>query len=120
MYAEKILNGEKKFEYRKKLCKKDIKKIYVYATVPVKKIIGEVKVVKKLEMDKEELWEKTQEYSGTSKAFYDKYFEKQELACAYQLGEVKRYDYPITLESQGIQAVPQSFMYCEELKINFF
>ena len=28
MYAEKILNGEKKFEYRKKLCKKDIKKIF--------------------------------------------------------------------------------------------
>lgn len=88
--------------------------------MPVKKIIGEVRVVKKLEMDKEELWKKTQEYSGISKEFYDKYFEKQERACAYQIGEVKRYNHPIILESQGIQSVPQAFMYCGELKINFF
>ena len=45
VFAEKILSGEKKYEYRKRLCIKEINKIYIYATVPVKMIIGEVGVV---------------------------------------------------------------------------
>lgn len=30
VFAEKILSGEKKYEYRKQLCKKEINKIYIY------------------------------------------------------------------------------------------
>ena len=41
-YADKILNGQKKYEYRKNICTDNIEKIYVYATSPVKAIIGEL------------------------------------------------------------------------------
>lgn len=118
VFAEKILNGEKKYEYRKKLCKRSIDKIYIYATVPVKKIVGEAEVVQKLKMDKEELWEQTQLYAGISKEFYDDYFLNQECACAYQMGKVKQYHHPITLESLGIKSAPQSFIYYEKLNIS--
>lgn len=111
IFAEKILSGEKKYEYRKRLCAKKVSKIYIYETAPVKKIIGEVEVIKKLKMKKEKLWKQTQKFSGISKEFYGKYFEKQEYACAYELGESKKYSDPVTLESIGVNYIPQSFAY---------
>lgn len=38
---------------------------------PVKMIIGETEVVRKLIMDKEKLWQETQTYAGITKRFYD-------------------------------------------------
>ena len=111
VFADKILSGEKKYEFRKKLCSKDIDKIYIYATAPVKKIIGEVKVKNKLGMDKEALWKQTQLGAGISKAFFNAYFQKQNYACAYEIGEAMRYNVPISLESLGINYVPQSYIY---------
>ena len=110
-FVEKILSGEKKYEYRKRLCKKEVKKIYIYATAPVKKIIGETEVVSKIIMDKEKMWQETEKYAGITKEFYDKYFEHQECACAYKIGEVKKYRIPVALDSIGIDSVPQSFVY---------
>lgn len=115
IYAEKILLGEKKYEYRKRLCKKRIDKIYIYASAPVKMIIGEADIINKMSMDKEKLWRKTQKYAGITKEFYDQYFENQECAYAYSIGKVKRYRFPISLGSIGIEFVPQSFVYVGEL-----
>jgi predicted transcriptional regulator len=115
-FADKILSGEKKYEYRKKLCKKEINKIYIYSTAPVKMIIGEAEVVNKISMDKENLWRETQRYAGITKKFYDQYFKCQDYACAYEIGEVKQYRLPITLESIGVEYAPQSFIYVGDLE----
>ena len=117
VFADAILSREKKYEYRKQLCKKEINKIYIYATAPVKMIIGEAEVVSKLSMDKEKLWQETQMYAGITKKFYDQYFEFQDCACAYRIGGVKRYGVPVTLKNIGIEYAPQSFIYVEELEL---
>ena len=44
-YVEKILSGEKKYEYRKTLLKKDVESILVYSTSPVKKVVCEIKLL---------------------------------------------------------------------------
>lgn len=120
IFAEKILRGEKRYEYRKRLCQKDIKKIYIYATAPTKKIIGEAEVTRKIKMNKNNLWRKTQLYSGISQDFFYRYFNNQEDGFAYEIGQVKQYDIPITLESIGIKCAPQSFIYCHELNIDIY
>ena len=114
-YADKILSGEKKYEYRKRLCKDSIDKIYIYATSPVKRIIGEVKVLQKLNQEKKILWEISKEESGVSREEFFKYFQKTEIGCAYYLGEVKTYNQPLTLESIGIKYTPQSYVYIGEI-----
>ena len=44
-FVEKIISGEKKFEFRKSLPKRDgITTVVVYSTMPVGKVIGEFKV----------------------------------------------------------------------------
>lgn len=116
-YVEKILSGEKKYEYRKRLCKNDIKKIYIYTTSPVKMIVGEAEVIEKIQKKKNELWEQTKDFSGITKEFYDTYFQNQEYACAYHIGHVRAYSNPISLECIGIKSVPQMFVYCSELMV---
>ena len=63
--VEKILSGEKRYEFRRKLCKDEIDKIYVYATRPIQKVVAEVEVTGKLEGDNEKIWEQTKAIGGT-------------------------------------------------------
>ena len=115
VFANKIVNGEKKYEFRKKLAKKDVNKIYIYATSPVKKIIGEVEVLSKISMDKKELWELSYNEAGVTKEFYLKYFSENKEANAYLLGKVEKYYEGISLADIGISYVPQSFVYIGEI-----
>ena len=113
VYVEKILSGEKRYEYRKTLPKKDISKIIIYCTYPIKKVVVEVEVKNILIEDKKILWNKTKEKSGTSKEFYDSYFKNKNVAVAYELGKVKIYNPYMELNEIGVNFVPQSFIYLD-------
>lgn len=112
-YVEKILNGEKRFEYRKTIPKKDIDKIIIYATTPIKKVVGEVSVKRIIIDDKLKVWEETKKYSGTSKDFFLAYYNNREVAVAYELVDVKIYNPTISLKDLNINFVPQSFIYLD-------
>ena len=114
IYADKILSGTKKYEYRKVKAKKDkVNKIVIYATYPIMKVVGEVEVKDILEETPEKLWNVTKEYSGVTKQFYDNYFNKSSKAIAYKLGKIEKYDEPKKLEDVGVKYVPQSFLYLD-------
>jgi predicted transcriptional regulator len=114
IYADKILSGTKKYEYRKVKAKKDkVNKIVIYATYPIMKVVGEVEVKDILEETPEKLWNVTKEYSGVTKQFYDNYFNKSSKAIAYKLGKIEKYDEPKKLEDVGVKCVPQSFLYLD-------
>lgn len=110
-YVEKILEGEKKFEYRKRLSNCDIGKIIIYSTAPVKAVVGEVEVKGTLSMSKTALWEETKSQAGISRAKYREYFADSKKANAYILGKAYRYTETITLDELGIKHAPQSFVY---------
>ena len=112
-YVDSILKGLKKFEYRTRVAKNDIGKIIIYETAPVKKIVAEVEIVDVLAMEPEKLWEKTKNKSGISKDFFDEYFKGRDLAYAYKLGKVIKYDEPKDLMLYGIKSAPQSFVYVD-------
>ncbi len=112
IYADKILSGTKKYEYRKVKAKKDkVNKIVIYATYPIMKVVGEVEVKDILEETPEKLWNVTKKYSGVTKQFYDNYFNKSSKAIAYKLGKIEKYDEPKKLEDVGVKCVPQSLIY---------
>lgn len=113
-FVEKILSGEKKYEYRKKLCKESVEKIYIYATAPIKMVVGEAVITGKKRLNKDKLWEETQTQSGITKEFYDKYFLNCEEGSAYCLGQVTKYEKGKSLQEFGVKAAPQSFAYYSE------
>ena len=110
-HVRNIINGTKKFEYRTKAAKSDVKIIIIYETAPIKKAVAEVEIVDILMMKPEELWEETKEQSGITKSFFDSYFKNRDVAYAYKLGKVKVYEQPKTLEDFGLRCAPQSFAY---------
>ena len=112
-FANKILNGEKKFEFRKSLFKRDgIKTVLIYATMPIGKVIGEFDIEHIISNSPQEIWNETCEFSGISKSFFDDYFENRKMAHAIKVKHVREYLNPQTLEDikVGLKA-PQSYVY---------
>lgn len=112
-FVEKILSGEKKYEFRKKLFKRQsVKTIVIYATMPIGKVVGEFDIDHVISDEPNLVWEKTKKYAGVSKSFYDEYFEEKSLAFAIAVGKVTLYDEPKSLNYFGKNIVaPQSYRY---------
>ncbi|PHM45909.1 hypothetical protein Xmau_00300 [Xenorhabdus mauleonii] len=112
-FAEKILNGTKKYEFRKGIFKNtSVRSVVIYATKPVGRIVGEFDIETIIEDAPEAVWYKTYEYAGISKQFFDSYFFKKKKAFAIQIGKVKKYSTPIPLDEFGHNIVaPQSYRY---------
>ena len=110
-HVNNIINGSKRYEYRTRIASKDVKKLLIYETAPIKKVVAEVDVIEVLSLDPDTLWEQTKDYSGISKEFFDEYFKNRSAAYAYKLGKVKVYDEPKSLIEFGLRTAPQSFAY---------
>ena len=74
--------------------KKDVDTIVIYATKPVGKIIGEFKVEDILQDHPTLLWNKTKEYSGITRDFFDKYFNGRNQAFAIRIKNPSKYQQP--------------------------
>lgn len=112
-YTKKILEGIKKFEYRKTLPHKVVDKIIMYSTNPDKLVIGEFEVIETISMKPTPMWEYTKLNAGISRARFREYFHKCKIAYAYKIGKVIKYKNPKKLQDYGINQAPQSFMYLE-------
>jgi len=111
-FAKKIFAGTKKFEFRKSIFKyQNINKIIVYASSPVKKVIGEFLIDKILIDDIDTLWNITSAHSGITKEFYQEYFKDKNKAYAIKIGKTIRYKKSRTLNEYNIKTAPQSFVY---------
>ena len=111
-FAFKIFNGSKRFEFRRSIFKnRDIKKVVVYASSPVGKIIGEFEIEDILHDELPILLSKTKKHSGTSEENLKKYFSNKSKGYAIQIKNAELYDEPKPLDSLGISTAPQSFMY---------
>ena len=110
-HVNNIIDGSKRYEYRTRIASKDVNKLLIYETAPIKKVVAEVDVIEVLSLDPNTLWEQTKDYSGISKKFFDEYFKNRSVAYAYKLGKAKVYDEPKSLIEFGLRTAPQSFAY---------
>ena len=110
-YAEKILCGEKKYEFRRRIPTHDVDSILIYASSPQSRVIGEVDVTMILSMPPKKLWIKTKEGAGISRTTFENYFKDCSTANAFVLGDFKKFKRPQRLTKYNIQHPPQSFVY---------
>lgn len=110
-FAFKIFDGTKRFEFRKVIFKNpDVKTVVVYASSPVQQVIGEFEIDGIISDSPTDVWEKTKNFSGITKSFFNKYFENREVAHAIKIKEVKRYENPLCLDVFNV-VPPQSYVY---------
>lgn len=113
-FAKDIFNGFKKYEYRKTIfTRQDIKKVVVYASSPVKSVIGEFEIEKIIHDDIDSLWIKTKTSAGISEENFIAYFKNKSKGYAIKIKSQRMYDDPLSLDSLMVSVPPQSFMYLD-------
>lgn len=115
-FAEKILSGEKRFEFRKARFNSEcISSVLLYATKPVGRVVGEFEVEGVHVDSPSRIWRKTRRYAGIDKVYFDSYFRAKSTAVAICVGKVNRFDTPRALSDYGENiSAPQSFRYLTE------
>lgn len=110
-HVDSIFKGVKKYEFRKVRSRRPVKRIVIYATAPVCRVVGEAEVEDVVQGPPDDVWTTTKDLSGISKELFDAYYRGRESAFAYKLGCVSRYATPRRLEEIGVSTAPQSFVY---------
>ena len=112
-YANVIISGRKKYEFRKSIFKReDIKKMYIYSSSPVKKIIAIVDIVGILSDSPQKLWEQCHIDAGISKREFFSYFKNSDTGYAIKISNVQ--EFPIPIDPYHLDKdfrPPQSFYY---------
>lgn len=113
-YAQRILTGEKQFEFRRTSIRPDLTHLVIYSSSPIKRIVA-LAEVDFVEMGSPStLWERTKHAAGISREKFRKYFSGKESAVAISLKRV----FPLLseLEPSEIEegfSIPQSFRYVD-------
>jgi predicted transcriptional regulator len=110
-FANKIFDGTKLFEFRKRIFHESIKSVLVYSSSPVQKVIGEFQIGEIIKHDLETLWDLTKEYSGISEDYFYEYFADKEHGYAIQIKKKTKFRIPKCLREDYNLTPPQSFAY---------
>lgn len=73
-FVDKIISGEKKYEFRRRIYRKEVEKIYIYQTLPNSGIVGYFTPDNIIKDTPENLWKNLKDVSGTNKEFLLSYF----------------------------------------------
>lgn len=111
-FVDEIVAGRKRYEFRKKGFKEHVNKIYVYASSPVCRIIGEFLLGKVLEGEPDRIWSLTSAKAGITRAYFDEYYNQRSIAYALEITSFVPYKEPINpYETIARFTPPQSFCY---------
>lgn len=117
-FADAIFSGQKKYEYRKIFFKKKVDRIYLYASSPVREIVGEICIGDIIADSPSTIWDLTNSASGITKEYFDNYFQDKETGYAMSIISYHKYEKAINPNSiiKNFKA-PQSYIYID-LELN--
>lgn len=109
-FALRIFDGSKRYEYRRTIFKRsEVKTAVVYASKPIRKVIGEFEIGEIFYEKPEALWAKTGGHAGITKKRFLQYFNNKTEGYAIEVKEARTYDVPIQLNQLSVSWPPQSF-----------
>ncbi|WP_154661006.1 ASCH domain-containing protein [Microvirga lotononidis] len=90
-FAEAILAGSKKVELRRRIPNLEAGTLlWIYATVPVKAVVGSAIIASIIRDTPEEIWNTYSQHSAIDRDEFDRYFEGTTEAVCIKLRAVKR------------------------------
>ncbi len=114
-YANAIMEGLKKVEFRKKIFKRKVEKIFVYSSSPEQKIIGFFTIKEIIEDTPLNLWNKYEEVGGIKKEDFFEYYKNSEKGFSIVINKVHKFDNGKTPTDFFEKfCAPQSYIYLEE------
>jgi predicted transcriptional regulator len=109
------MDGTKQVEFRKRGFGREVSHVVVYASHPVKQVLGFFEILGIEEDSPKRLWTRYAPVGGIDKEDYDRYFSKALNGVAIRVGKVHvlRQPFPLTQLKPGLRA-PQSYAYLSE------
>jgi type I restriction enzyme S subunit len=119
IYVDEILAGKKIFEFRKSIFKKkDISKVFIYSSSPVKKIVASFEIARIIADSPKNLWSKFQNYGGISENDFFEYFKNSDIGYAIEITNLNEFSEPINpYKLKKNFKPPQSYCY---LPLDYF
>ncbi len=115
VFAERIMANQKKVEFRKSRFADSVRSVVVYASSPVKQVVGWFDISYVDEDDPESLWRRHSHHGGISQEAFEEYFEAKEVGFAIGVQRVNRLRNPIPLSKLSDDlCAPQSFLYLSD------
>lgn len=112
IYADAILSGKKIVEFRKTAVPCDANVVVLYATAPVKKIVGYFEVYACDEDAPYALWDRYGYFGLISRLEFDAYYEGHERGRCFLIKKAYRFYRPVPLaECESFGGVPRLFAY---------
>lgn len=119
-HIEKILSGEKRYEYRKHI-PTDIQYIVVYATAPIKMIVAFIEIDSVIKGTPKAIWKRTRNHAGISEDFFMHYFADHQNSYAIKFKTVHKLLFPKPLSDlESTICAPQSYTYLNEPTIELY
>lgn len=109
-YVKRIASGEKRFEFRKRIFNRQVDKAVVYASSPVRRVVGEFDVGQIIEGSPGAVWERCRFAAGIDKVRFMRYFDGCDIAFAIPIEEYRSYIPPKNISDFGV-VPPQSYCY---------
>ena len=118
-YVKSIIEVDKRYEFRKTIFKnREINRIYIYSSSPVKKIVGTFEIGGILEDHPNELWDTVKEFAGIDTRDFFAYFEGKSRAFAIAIQNFQEFNNPIDpYETMPGFVPPQSYCYMDGLPV---
>lgn len=115
IYANRILEGSKRYEFRRSRLRQDITHVVIYSTSPVRKIVGIAEVTGVKTASVSAAWRQTRHGAGISRGAFNAYFTGAQSAIFISLRRVVRLKKGLDpIEVRSGFKVPQSFSYVDE------
>ncbi|MFZ5828264.1 MAG: hypothetical protein ACOY94_28495 [Bacillota bacterium] len=111
-YAKGVMTGAKRYEFRKTRFGHNPSMAVIYATTPIKKVLGYCTVEQVIHGNPADLWNTCSREGGIAEADYWAYYAGRTGGYALRLGEVFVFPTPVRIgEALPGFAIPQSFRY---------
>lgn len=112
VWAEAIMDGRKRVEFRKRRLADDIETVLVYATAPVSKVVGHFTIDEVVSSSPADIWARFGSVGVIDHDAFFSYFEGRSSAVAILVASAQRFEDPLALtDIDPRPAIPQSFSY---------
>lgn len=112
VYAEQILSGHKRVEFRKRPVAGDVTHVLIYATAPVRQVVGVFCVEEQVSESPRDLWGDFKEVGGIAYKDLMKYYRGHSVGTGIRVKMAYAASTPLSLaEDLGINHPPQSYLY---------
>ena len=118
-FARLILSGRKKVEFRKTRFASQVSHIVIYATIPIKKVVGYFEVEGVQMATPKELWRSYSDVAGVNQKFFQDYYNNTKQGVAIEVGKVYQLNQFLALDCISTSLIaPQSYIYLDKKLFN--